>query len=94
MFILLHSCINLDQSYQSSLIFLDPSLHVPNEVRVYGVGLDLVEPLQDKPCKPRQMPMGDENKDEGVGYPIKILLEEAFEKQRNVMMDNFSQILQ
>jgi hypothetical protein len=34
--------------------------------------------------------MGEENKYEGAGYPIKILLEEALEKQRNVMMDNFS----
>ena len=40
------------------------------------------------------MPMGDENKDEGVGDPIKILLEEDLEKQRNAMMDNFAQILQ
>ena len=31
---------------------------------------------------------------EGVGYPIKILLKEALEKQRNAMMDNFAQILQ
>ena len=38
--------------------------------------------------------MVEEKKDEGVGYPIKLLLEEALEKQRNVMMDNFSQILQ
>ena len=38
--------------------------------------------------------MGDEKKDEGVGDPIKILLEEALEKQRNAMMDNFAQILQ
>ena len=38
--------------------------------------------------------MGDENKDEGAGYPINILLEEALEKQRNAMMDNFAQILQ
>ena len=38
--------------------------------------------------------MGDEKKDEGEGDPIKILLQEALEKQRNVMMDNFSQILQ
>ena len=38
--------------------------------------------------------MGDEKKDEGARDPIKILLEEALEKQRNVMMDNFSQILQ
>ena len=38
--------------------------------------------------------MADEKKDEGAGYPIKILLEEALEKQRNAMMDSFAQILQ
>ena len=38
--------------------------------------------------------MGDEKKDEGAGDPIKILLEEALEKQRNAMMDDFAQILQ
>jgi hypothetical protein len=38
--------------------------------------------------------MGDEKKDEGAGDPIKIFIEEALEKQRNVMMDNFTQILQ
>ena len=38
--------------------------------------------------------MGDEKKDEGEGDPIKILLKEALEKQRNAMMDNFAQILQ
>ena len=38
--------------------------------------------------------MADEKKDEGAGDPIKILLEEAPEKQRNAMMDNFVQILQ
>jgi hypothetical protein len=38
--------------------------------------------------------MRDEKKDEGAGDPIKILLEEALEKQRNAMMDNFAQILQ
>ena len=34
--------------------------------------------------------MGEEKKDEGVEDPIKMLLEEALEKQRNVMMDNFA----
>jgi hypothetical protein len=38
--------------------------------------------------------MGKEKKDEGVRDPIKMLLEEALEKQRNAMMDNFAQILQ
>ena len=34
--------------------------------------------------------MAEENKDDGAGYPIKILLEEALKKQMNVMMDNFA----
>ena len=38
--------------------------------------------------------MAEGKKDEGAGDPIKILLEEALEKQRNVMMDSFAQILQ
>ena len=38
--------------------------------------------------------MGDEKKDKGVEDPIKMLLEEALEKKRNMMMDNFAQILQ
>jgi hypothetical protein len=49
------------------------------------LGLDLVESLQDQPRKPRRPPMGEEKKDEGAGYPIKMLLEEALEKQRNTM---------
>jgi hypothetical protein len=54
------------------------------------LGIDLVEPLQDQPHKPRWPPMGDEKKYKGDGYPIKILLKEALEKQRNAMMDNFT----
>ena len=38
--------------------------------------------------------MGGEKTDEGTEDPINMLLEEALEKQRNAMMDNFSQILQ
>ena len=37
--------------------------------------------------------MADENKDKGVGDPIKILLEEALQWQRNTMMDSFALIL-
>lgn len=58
------------------------------------LGLELVEPLQDHPRKSRRPPMANEKKDEGAGDPIKILLEEALERQRNAMMDNFAQILQ
>ena len=42
----------------------------------------------------RLLPMGDEKKDEGIEDPIKMLLEEALEIQRNAMMDNFVEILQ
>eukprot|EP00253_Pinus_taeda_P006352 PITA_06352 len=59
-----------------------------------ALGLELVEPLQDQPRKSRRPPMADEKKDEGAGDSIKILLEEALERQRNVMMDSFAQILQ
>jgi len=38
--------------------------------------------------------MVDEKKDEGERGPIKILLKEALEWQRNAMMDCFAQILQ
>ena len=38
--------------------------------------------------------MADHKKDEGAGDPIKILLKEALERQRNAMMNNFAQILQ
>eukprot|EP00253_Pinus_taeda_P016363 PITA_16363 len=38
--------------------------------------------------------MADEKKDKGAGDPIKILPEEALERQRDAMMGNFSQILQ
>ena len=66
----------------------------PTRAGYKELGLDLVETLQDQPHKSRWPPMGDEKKDEGIEDPIKMLLEEALEKQRNAMMDNFSQILQ
>ena len=37
--------------------------------------------------------MGDEKKDDGVGDPFKMLLEESLTRQMNEMMDNFSHIL-
>ena len=48
--------------------------------RYKDLGLDLVEPLQDQPPKFQRLPMGDEKKDEGAKYPLKIFLEEALEK--------------
>ena len=62
----------------------------PTRVGYKELGLNLVEPLQDQPRKSRWPPMGDEKKDEGAEYPIKMFLKEALEKQMNVMMDNFA----
>ena len=61
----------------------------PTRAGYKELGLDLVEPLQDQPRKSRRPPMGDKKNDEGVEDPIKMLLKEALEKQRNAMMDNF-----
>ena len=66
----------------------------PTRASYKELGLNLVEPLQDQPSKSRRPPMGDEKRDEGTEDPIKMFLDEALEKQRNVMMDNFTQILQ
>ena len=54
------------------------------------LALELVEPLQDQPRKSRRPPMADEKKDERVGYPIKIFLTEALQRQSNMMMENFA----
>jgi hypothetical protein len=37
--------------------------------------------------------MAGENKDDGRGYPFKLLIEETLMQQRNEMMDSFAQIL-
>lgn len=58
------------------------------------LGLELFEPLQDHPCQQWWPPMVEENKYQGVRYPIKILLKEALEWQMNEMMDKFAKILQ
>jgi hypothetical protein len=34
--------------------------------------------------------MEGENKDDGIGDPFKLLIEEALTQQRNAMMDNFA----
>ena len=81
----------VSKKFVISLFFFRMS---PTRLGYKELGLELVEPLQDQPRKSQQPPMVDEKKDEGVGYPIKILLEEALEQQRNAMMDNFFLILQ
>ena len=66
----------------------------PTRSKYKEFGLDPIAPIQDQPHKPWWTPMAEGKKYEGAEDPIKILLEEALEKQRNTMMDNFAQILQ
>ena len=54
------------------------------------LGLEPIEPLQDRPRRARQQPMGDEKKDDGVGDPFKMFLEESLVQQMNEMMENFA----
>jgi hypothetical protein len=87
--------INPYQWYQSDLLFIYFSLCMsPTRSGYKKLGLEPVKPLQDRPCRARKQPMGDKKKDDGVGDPFKMFLEEALVRQRNEMMDNFSQILQ
>ena len=41
------------------------------------LGLEPIDPLQDRLHRARQQPMGDEKKDDGVEDLIKMLLKEA-----------------
>ena len=44
------------------------------------LGVELVEPLQDRPRKSKRTPMEEENKYEGAGDPFKIFLKEALQQ--------------
>jgi hypothetical protein len=43
--------------------------------------------------QPKGPPMAEEKRDDGVGDPFKMFLEEALAQQRNEMMDKFAHIL-
>ena len=84
MCILLCSCINPDQWYQSG-----PALSL-----FFSSCPQRGQGIRSSTSQPRRPPLAEGKKDEGAGDPIKILLEDALEKQRNAMMDNFDKILQ
>ena len=58
------------------------------------LGLKITEPFKDVPRRTQRHHMEEKKKDEEVGDPIKLLLKEALARQRDEMMNNFSQILQ
>jgi hypothetical protein len=65
----------------------------PTRSEYKELGLELVS-LEDKSsCMPKRPLMVGEKKDDGIGDPFKLLIEEALTQQRNEMMDSFAQIL-
>ena len=54
-------------------------------------GLELVSLYHSR--RPKRPPMAEEKRDNGAGDPIKSLLKESLDRQRNEMMDSFAQIL-
>jgi hypothetical protein len=65
----------------------------PTRLGYKELGLELVS-LEDKISHtPKQPLMEGEKKEDGIGYPFKMLLKEALTQQRNNMMDSFAQIL-
>jgi len=56
------------------------------------LGLELVSLEEKISLTPKRPLMVGENKDDGIGDPFKMLLEESLTQQRNEMMDNFAQI--
>ena len=65
----------------------------PTRSRYKKLGLELVS-LEEKSSRmPKRPLIVGEKKDDGIGDPFKLLIEEALMQQRNEMMDNFTQIL-
>jgi hypothetical protein len=50
-------------------------------------GIEPIEPLKYWSHRVQKKPMGEKNKDDGIGDPIKMLLEETLVRKRNEMMD-------
>jgi hypothetical protein len=56
------------------------------------LGLELVS-LEENHLTTQEPPMEEEKRDEGAGDSINLFLEESLTRQRDEMMENFSQIL-
>jgi hypothetical protein len=65
----------------------------PTRSEYKELGLELVS-LEEKSSRtPKRPLMEGEKKDDGIGDPFKMFLEESLMQQRNEMMDSFAQIL-
>jgi hypothetical protein len=65
----------------------------PTRSEYKALGLELVSLEEKSSLTPKIPVMAGENKDDGIGDPFKLLIEESLTQQRNEMMDSFAQIL-
>ena len=56
-------------------------------------GLKFVSLEENIPLKPKKLSMVEENKNDRAEDSINLLLEQALTRQRDEMMENFSQVL-
>jgi hypothetical protein len=68
---------SMDQWYQSSLLFFVSLCMSPTRSEYRELGLELVSLEDDHSHQPKWPPMMGERRDDGVGYPIKMFLEES-----------------
>jgi hypothetical protein len=61
--------------------------------RYRELSLELVSLEDNYSCMPKKPSMAGEKKDDGIGDPFNMFLEESLKQQRNEMMYNFAQIL-
>jgi hypothetical protein len=66
----------------------------PTRSEYKELGLELVSLKERSSYTPKRPLMEGENKDDGIGDPFKLFIEEALTQHRNEMMDSFVQILQ
>jgi hypothetical protein len=65
----------------------------PTRSEYKELGLELVYVEDNISRTPKRPLMAGEKKDDGMGYPFKLLIEESLTQQRNEMRDSFTQIL-
>jgi hypothetical protein len=78
---------------EQSALHLFFSVHVPDKIWVQEFGTRTNRFVARSVISSTTTTHGRENKDDGVGDPFKMLLEEALTRQRNEIMGNFAQIL-
>jgi hypothetical protein len=85
---------NPNQWYQSRLLLIVFQCMSPTRSKYSKLGLELISLEDNRSRTPKKPSMAEAKKNEGVDDSISLLLEQAFMRQRDEMMENFSHILQ